>query len=285
MQRPLPDSDPPPAPGPAMPAEPERLALDFTTSVCLDHYTADQRRALEDDLELAARVQQQLFPCCVPALPGVQVAAHAHPARILSGDYYDFFFLGEQVQGMVIADVMGKGVAAAMLMASLQASLRILGPEAAALDALAARLNALFRDTVKLIRFITLCLVALDAETGVLRYVNAGHNPPLLWDAARRTVRWLKPTGPALGLLPSPTYRTEAVQLHPGDVVVLYTDGLVEARDAAGEGFGEERLADYVRRHTDAPADRLLAGLRQAAARFAGGHLHDDVALLVVTKG
>ncbi|MDX1531488.1 MAG: PP2C family protein-serine/threonine phosphatase, partial [Rhodothermales bacterium] len=248
--------------------EPERLSLDFTTCVCLDHYSASEVRALERDLELAARVQRHLFPCCVPALPQVQIAAHAQPASILSGDYYDFFSAPDGAQGIALADVMGKGLPASMLMANLQASLRILGPEHDDLDALAARLNGLFRYNLKLIRFISLFLLTVDAEAGLLRYCNAGHHPPLLWDGATGAVTRLDPTGPALGIVPAPTFSARTLPFNPGDTLVLYTDGLVEARDPEGEEFGEARLSRYLERHHAAPAEVLLAGLREVVTGF-----------------
>ncbi|MDX1545874.1 MAG: PP2C family protein-serine/threonine phosphatase [Rhodothermales bacterium] len=264
--------------------EPERLALDFTTSVCLDHYTEAEKRALERDLELAAGVQRHLFPCCVPALPGFDVAAHAKPAHIVGGDYYDFYPSLDCHQGFAIADVMGKGLPASMLMANLQASLRILGPDYREPHALAERLNGLFRYNLKLIRFISLCLVTLDAEAGRLRYCNAGHNPPLRWNAASHTAEWLGPTGPALGLVPEPAYTSRSVPFEPGDVVVLYTDGLVEARNPAGGEFGAERVAAYVEQHAGDPAEALRAGLWAYARAFSGGHLGDDVAAMVIRR-
>ncbi len=262
--------------------EPERLALDFTTSVCLDHYSEAQLRDLERDLELAAQVQRHLFPYYVPALQGIQIAAHARPARIVGGDYYDFFCHRDGAQGIALADVMGKGLPASMLMANLQASLRILGPEYGALDALAVRLNELFRYNLKLIRFISLFLLTIDVEAGTMLYCNAGHNPPLWWQAATRSVHRLRPTGPAIGLMHNPAFTSETLRFGAGDLVVLYTDGLVEARNAAGDFFGEERLARYLRHHHQEAAEGFLAGLLKAAARFAGGDIQDDVALMVV---
>jgi sigma-B regulation protein RsbU (phosphoserine phosphatase) len=264
--------------------EEDRLELDFTTCVCLGHYSEQEIEALERDLALAARVQRHLYPCGVPALPGFEIAAHARPARIVSGDYYDFFPFHGTRQGVALADVMGKGLPASMLMASLQASLRILGPEHEALDGLAARLNALFRYNLRLIRFISLFLLALDDEADALAYCNAGHPPPLLLPAAAKTVHPLTPTGPALGLLPDPTFEARSVPFRPGDLLVLYTDGLTEARSPAGEEFGEERLARYLLHHRAEPADAFLAGLRRALARFTEGHFRDDLSLLVVKR-
>lgn len=264
--------------------EVNRLELDFTTRVCLDHYSEEEVRALERDLELAAQVQQHLLPDGVPTLPGVEVAAFARPAGIVSGDYYDFFrFRGTQ-QGVALADVMGKGLAASMLMANLQASLRILGPEHAALDALAGRLNALFRFNLRLIRFISLFLLAIDEAASRLEYCNAGHHPPLLWEAARGAVHRLVPTGPALGLVPEPAFACRTHPFAAGDVLVLYTDGLVEARNANGEEFGEARLAHYLGHQHEQSPGTFIDGLRRMLDRFTGGRLHDDLSLLVIRR-
>lgn len=260
--------------------EAERLVLDFTTSVCLDHYSKEQIRALENDLELAAKVQRHLLPGSLPALAGVQLAVLARPARIVGGDYYDFFRYKNCCQGLAIADVMGKGVSASMLMANLQASLRIMGPDFPELPPLATRLNELFRYNLKQIRFITLFLAGFDPETHEMHYLNAGHNPPLLWNAESRSVRWLKPTGPAIGLMPEAHYTAETLQLREGDMLVMYTDGLVEARNGEAE-FGTAGLSDYtLENHTKAP-EHFLNGLLDKVKAF-GAEFRDDLTLMVL---
>ncbi|MCP4154722.1 MAG: SpoIIE family protein phosphatase, partial [bacterium] len=186
---------------------PELLELDFNKKVCLECYSEEQKRELEKDLELAARVQQQLLPNAVPEVPGVGIAACTEPARVVGGDYFDFFSYDSGAQGFVIADVMGKGLQASMLMSNIQASLRILGPEYTCMHSLTTRLNELFRSNLKLVSFITMFLARLDAGTGVLQYCNAGHNPPLLWEAASGSFQWLKPTGPAIGLTKSACFK------------------------------------------------------------------------------
>lgn len=256
--------------------EQERLELDFSTSVCLDHYTELERRELERDLELAAKIQQQLFPNSTPAIPGVEVAAHAVPAHFVSGDYYDFFTTRDLAQGLVVADVMGKGVAASMLMANLQASIRILGPEYEQLHQLTARLNELFRRNLKLVRFITLFLAAIDTENKLLRYCNAGHNPALLLESSTGTSHWLRPTGPAIGVLSESTYHSDFRPYHKGDILIVYTDGIVEANN------GEGRLKRYVECNQDQPAGQLLAGLWQEVEQFADKGVVDDTTLVVV---
>jgi sigma-B regulation protein RsbU (phosphoserine phosphatase) len=262
----------------------ERLELDFTACVCLEHYSEEDRRDLERDLELAARVQQHFYPVDAPTMRSVEIAGHAQPARIVSGDYFDYFRVRGGMQGLAIGDVMGKGLPASLLMANLQASLRILGPEHDALDELALRINGLFQHNLRLIRFISLALVAIDEERGQLRYVNAGHNPPLLWSRSERTIRRLAPTGPAIGMMPDPPFSAVSAPFSDGDVLLLYTDGLVEARDANGEPFGDARLEAYLAHHHAEPAERLLAGLRAAVTRFAPGPQRDDMSMMVVRR-
>jgi len=261
--------------------EPERLELDFTTCVCLDHYSEDQLRVLERDLELAAKVQRQLLPYEIPVLPGMQIAAHTEPAQVVGGDYFDFFSYPDGAQGVVIADVMGKGLSASMLMSNLQASLRILGPEYTSLDALADRLNQLFRSNLKLISFISLFLVRIDVESGILQYCNAGHNPAIWWEASSGTIHWLKPTGPAIGLTQSAQFKSKELRYGPGDLLLLYTDGLVEARNPGDEEFGKERVIAYVKEHLRQPVNLFLTGLRETAREFAG-KFDDDVTLIVI---
>lgn len=259
----------------------ERLELDFTTEVCLSHYSETQLRQLERDLELAAKVQQQLLPQRLPALPGVQIAVHSEAANIVSGDYFDFFAFSSTCQGIALADVMGKGLPASMLMANLQASLRILGPEQSDLSALARRLNELFRFNLKLIHFISLFLLKVDLRRQRLHYCNAGHHPAPLWQAGSGTIRWLAPTGPAIGLTPEPAYGSQAHGYSPGDLLLLYTDGLVEAHNGEFEEFGEERLAAFITTRHHLSAEAFLGELRQAVRDFAG-KLSDDLTIIVL---
>lgn len=260
--------------------ETQRLLLDFTTCVCLDHYSEFQLRELEQDLELAAQVQRNLLPSDLPSMDGVQIAVASRPAGVVGGDYYDFFSFRDHHYGLAVADVMGKGVPASMLMANLQASLRILGPTYQELSELADRMNQLFRYNLKQIRFITLFLAALDADKKILHYSNAGHHPPFLWKAATGTAHWLKPTGPAIGLGSDVTFKSEQLKLDQGDVVLLYTDGLVEARNGKDE-FGQQRVADYVERHHTEKAEDLMNGLVDQLHEYAGSP-QDDMTIMVL---
>ena len=261
--------------------ERERLELDFTTCVCLDHYSSEQKRILEQDLELAAKVQRQLLPYSIPVLEGIQIAAYTEPAHVVSGDYFDFFSYPQGDKGVVVADVMGKGISASMLMSNLQASLRILGPEHIHLDVLASRLNELFRRNQKLISFVSLFLLKIEKNRQVIQYCNAGHNPPIFREAGSGTIHWLKPTGPAIGLKPAGGYKSKEKQFNSGDLLVLYTDGLVEAQNNKDDEFGKDRLEDYVTGNFQDSADLFLKGLRKRVKDFAGT-LQDDLTILVI---
>ena len=262
--------------------ESDRLELDFTTSICLDCYEASELRALERDLEMAALVQQELFPREVPALRGVQIAAHAMPGRIVSGDYYDFFRFQNGAQGIVVADVMGAGLPASILMSNLQASLRIIASQYESPDRLVARLNELYRYNLKLIRFISMFILSIDPDRRNISFTNAGHQPPLLWKAGSTTHTWLKPTCPAIGIVPDATFSCTTLDATPGDILVLFTDGLVEARNHSGVSFDEEGLSAFVRDHHELSAEEILAGLWRNVKHFSGGRMADDAALLVV---
>jgi len=264
--------------------ETDRLEMDFTACVCIDHYSAEQKRRLETELELSHKLQKALLPQLMPEISGLQVAAFSQPAEIVGGDYFDFFRFRDDSHGFAIADVMGKGLPASMLMASLQASLRILGPENDSPAAVAQRLNALFCHNIHLIKFITLFLGSYDPATRALKYCNAGHNPPLLFRREKQTAQWLQPTGAAIGLAENFTFGVETVALSPGDVLVLYTDGVTEAMNAAREEFGENRLAELMRRKANLPAKDLLKELRLALREFTGEQSFKDDLTLVVGK-
>jgi serine phosphatase RsbU (regulator of sigma subunit) len=245
----------------------EHLELDFTTKVCLDCYSEPQLRGLERDLELAAKVQKQLLPQQLPTVPGFQIAAHTEPAHIVSGDYFDFYEYPDNSQGIAVADVMGKGLPASMLMSNLQAYLRILGPEQINLHSLATKLNELFRYNLTLIRFISLFLLKLNVKEKELIYCNAGHHPGIWWNAKTNSLQLLKPTGPALGLSHTADFSSQKIQLNSGDLIVIYTDGIVEARGENNEEFGEQRMGNFVQENKHKEFTR---------------YVQDDMTLLVI---
>lgn len=264
--------------------EPDQLVVDYTRCVCLEHLSAQERRRLEFELELSSKVQRALLPQQMPEIPGLELAAFSRPADIGGGDYFDFFRFWDQAHGLVIGDVAGHGIAASLLMASLQATLRTLAPDYGAPAEVVRRLNLLFSHNIHMTSFVTLFLARFDPRTYDLTYCNAGHNPPLLRtrSSGKERLSWLRPTGAAIGLVEEFRFGTETVNLVPGDVLVLYTDGITEAMDPQGEEFGQDRLVELVRSGSDWPAQELVQNVRYRLQEFTQGQpFADDITLIV----
>jgi sigma-B regulation protein RsbU (phosphoserine phosphatase) len=265
--------------------EPSRLEMDYTACVCIDHLAAEERRRLESDLELSQKVQQALLPQQVPDIPGLELAAFSQPARIVGGDYFDFLHFKDNSHGLVIADVVDKGMAASLLMASLQASLQILVGDSDSPASVAQRLNSLFIHNIHLTQFVTLFLARYDHRTRTLHYCNAGHNQPLLYrqlaDGTQQAV-WLEPTGAAIGLVEDFVFSDQSVTLRPGDTLLLYTDGVTEARSPQGAEFRPQGLIDFMWQRASLSAAELVRDLRRTLQDFTGGQpLADDTTIVV----
>ncbi len=267
--------------------EPELLEMDFTACVCLEHLSAEEQHRLEDDLELSQQVQQALLPQQTPDMPGLEIAAFSRPARIVSGDYFDFFRFKDNSYGLTIGDVVDKGMAASLLMASLQASLKILVSDNTSPTQVVNRLNSLFIHNVRLSQFVTLFLGQFDPATRRLTYTNAGHNPPLIVHKVvngRGPIEWLQPTGAAIGLIEQFAFNTGSIDLHAGDLIIFYTDGVTEARNAQGDYFGTARLQDIVQANLDQAPRDVLRELRQRLQTFMGDRAIEDDTTIVVCK-
>jgi len=240
----------------------------------------DRRAAHE--MEIAREVQARLFPQMMPPLQTLDYSGACIQARVVGGDYYDFLDLGPGRLGMVLADISGKGIAAALLMANLQANLR--SQYAVALEDLHKLLqsvNRLFYENTPEERFATLFFADYDDASRRLRYANCGHNPPLLIRAGG-VVERLGATATVLGMFPEWQCEIQEVLLHPGDTLVLYTDGVTEAPDAYGEEFGENRLVDILQAERSLPVGALLAHIQEVVRQFGGqGQQADDLTLIV----
>jgi sigma-B regulation protein RsbU (phosphoserine phosphatase) len=262
------------------------LEMDYTACVCLDHLSEAEQRQLETELELSQEVQRALLPQETPEIPGVELAAFRRTAQILGGDYYDFARFKDGAPALAIADVAGHGVAAGLLMASVQAALRTLIPEHDTPEAVLARVNRFFNHNIRFTTFVTLFLARLDPASCTLLYSNAGHNPPLLYRSKHNGgdgMTWLTPTGGAIGLVEDFHPGEGRLDLATGDVLLLYTDGITEAVNPQGQPFGEDGLAAVVRQATDLPARELTQRLWGALQGFmSGGPLDDDVTAVAV---
>jgi phosphoserine phosphatase RsbU/P len=242
-----------------------------------------QRERADRELEIAREVQQRLFPQNLPPNPGLEVAGYCRPALVVGGDYYDFVHLEDGCLGVAIGDVSGKGIAAALMMASLQASLR--GQTIRPCETLAEMIqhvNRLVYDASADNRYATFFYAQYEPQTRVLRYVNAGHNPPMVWRHASEILR-LEEGGTVIGLFPEFPYRETLLVLEPGDVIVAFTDGISEAMNSADEEFDEERLIEAVRACASRPAVDMITAILERVDAFTGAApQHDDMTLVVV---
>jgi sigma-B regulation protein RsbU (phosphoserine phosphatase) len=241
-----------------------------------------QRQRLENELSIAREVQEQLFPRSLPELPGLQLAAICRPARTVSGDYYDFIRLSPSRLGIALADISGKGISAALLMASLQASLR----SNAALDGhngtaeLVERVNQhLFKNTSD-DRYATFFYAVYDSDVRSLTYTNAGHLAPFFVNAGN--VQQLDEGGTVVGLFEEVPYTQGTLKVTPGSVLVAFSDGLTEPENVYGEEFGMERLKQEILRQANVAPPRLAENLIAAAEQWAGSaEQADDMTVLV----
>lgn len=263
----------------------ELLQMDFTATVCLGHYTEGELRQLESELELSQVIQRGLLPQQVPSIPRYDIAAFSRPAQIVTGDYFDFLQFEDGTHGFVIADVSGHGVSAGMLMSSLQTVFHTLAPETDSPVDVLRRINRLYINNINFTTFVTIFFARLDPQTRELSYASAGHNPPLLFRPSTNELSWLKPTGPAIGLVKDYFSRMESVQLKEGDTLLLYTDGVIEALNPQeNEQFGYERLAEIVQQSDGIPANELTQRIRQALFDFTHGNLDADDITMIVCK-
>lgn len=261
------------------------LEADFTASVCLDHLSTQERQRLEADLEQSQVVQRALLPQVAPAIPGVEIAFFSRPAQILGGDFLGFFRYKDGSHGLAIADVAGHGISTATLMASVQTALHTLVPASDSPSEVLSHINRFFCHNVRFTTFVTLFLGRLESGSRQLIFANAGHNPALLYRAdetAAEQVRWLGPTGPAIGLVEEFSIGTEELSLEVGDVLLLYTDGVTEATNPSGQEYGARGLEGFVRRTRGGSSEEILTGLRHDLRQFIGDQpLADDTTVLV----
>jgi serine phosphatase RsbU (regulator of sigma subunit) len=257
------------------------LAASRLETLQLREETADKRR-LEEDLRGAARIQASLLPEETPAVPGWELAGSTRLCSEVGADYYDF---SPDDGGLLLAlgDVAGKGLAAALLMASLRAAVRAVWREGDPLPRAVAGVNDNLRQTVPANRYATLFLARLETATGELRWVNAGHAGPLVARADGRH-EVLEATGTILGCFPDARWEESRTVLGPGDVLVLLSDGVLEAARAAASDLGPERLAALVRANRGASASALLGALQEAVEQSLGGKRRADDHTFVVVR-
>jgi len=250
---------------------------------------AKEKERLQSEIEIAREVQNQLFPREVPVLRTLRVKAVCQPARLVSGDYYDYEMLDEGQVALAIADVAGKGISAALLMAALQSSLRtqLQTPPpnglARSTSQLVSNLNRQLHATTSAEKYATLCMGVYDEPTSRFTYTNAGHLPPLLVRDGK--VERLDVNGTVVGAFPFAQYGESQVSLVPGDLLVCYTDGVTEPENEYGEMFGEERLRSLFALNAHLSEDRLIEIVLESVHNWtASEELQDDMTLLLARR-
>jgi len=263
------------------PIETDRLLADPLVRLCLDHLTTAEASALERDLELARRVQQSLLPSSPCTSGSWRMAYHYRPAGVVSGDYCDVVSGGQGDRYFLLGDVAGKGVAASMLMTQMHGMFRALIPAGLPLTQLVERVSTLLCESTLPTHYATLAAIrALD--DGSAELCNAGHVTPIL--VHQGSVTPLRTGSLPVGMFCSVEYPVTDVPLAAGDGLVLVTDGITEAENAAGAEFGTDRLARVCEQCAGLPAERFVAAILEEVDAFRSGPMADDATVMVVTR-
>jgi len=243
-----------------------------------------KQKQIEKELELAKTIQQKLLPRNPPEVPGVECFGLSIPAKVVGGDYFDFIPYGRRSLYFAIADVSGKGIPASLLMANVQAGLRVLTELELPLWEIVNRINQLVLVNTEPDKFVTFFLGRIDVATKTLEYINAGHNPPILYSKNFNTFRYLSKGGLILGSFDSPiNFETEVVKLNPGDLIFGYTDGITECCNAAGVEYGVDNLLHFIRKKADLTPNELCQELIGEITRFSNSNeFTDDVTVFAI---
>ena len=236
----------------------------------------------EQEFERAREIQQSLLPKDIPQLPGFEVAGAWQPARSVSGDYYDVLKLGDHRLGICIADVVGKGVSAALLMANVQAAVRAFASDLESPARVCGKVNSLLHENIATGKYVTFLYGILDGEKRTFQYCNAGHLYPIL--ISRGVSQMPDSGGAVLGVFPGWKYEDSTIELRAGDRLLLFTDGITEASDANGKEFEEASIATFAIAHAALSAKDLNSGLLAQVTAFCSGHFQDDATLLVIAS-
>ena len=272
------------------PFQPHELLARIHTHLTMDQLrrtlaekNEELARAHKREMEMAYRVQSQLIPTNTPQIPGWEFAASWQPAKEVSGDYYDFIPTNDNV-GIVIADVSGKGMPAALFMASTRSIVRAKVTAALTPADCFTQANALICADAARGMFITVFYAELDPRNATLTYVNSGHNPPFVYHADRKEISEIRPTGPVLGVKESLQCKQQQISIGSGDLVLVYTDGITEAFDLEMKEFGDDRLKDILLKHAEKSPEKILPEIQSALEEFVGPAPQSDDRTIVLMK-
>lgn len=251
---------------------------------------AKEKERLQSELEIAREVQAQLFPKAAPASRTLKLAAVCNPARAVSGDYYDYMAISEGAVAFAIGDVAGKGISAALLMATIQSTMRTqlnaangTRPDHFSTASLVATLNRQLYANTSPEKYATFYFGLYDETQQALTYTNAGHLPPILMRDGH--FEKLDPNGTVVGAFPSAKYGEETIRLEPGDILVAYTDGVIEPENTYGEMFGEARFQEVLAKYAKVDSAELMARTMEAVVQWTGSsELQDDMTMLVARR-
>ncbi len=242
-----------------------------------------ERKKIEHELTLARSIQQSFLPAHHPQIGGIDISAKAIPALQVGGDFYDFIRLDEEKLGLVIADVSGKGMPAALLMALSCALIRVISSEDISLQAVLEKTNSRIQEYAAEGYFVTVFYGILDPAGKKLQYIRAGHNPPLLYRRSSDQFIFLEGKGTGLGVVKDINLETKELELLPGDILILFTDGVTEAINQQNEEFGVDRLGSLVREHQNYSAAEILDKISKEIETFVSEEPQfDDITLMVI---
>jgi phosphoserine phosphatase RsbU/P len=251
----------------------------------INRQRADGEHEANERFEIAEAqtVERNLLSRDLPAIPGFSAAARWQTKRHIGGDYFEVRRVGDDRVAIAIADASGKGVPAALLMSSFQSAMRLLVDERLPAAQICSRLNTNLREQTGSNKFVSCFIAVLDLALNQFSFANAGHLGPMLVSADSRCTR-LESGGPVLGAFPEPRYQEEQVPMEPGDTLLLFTDGVTEARSPEGDEFGEGRLAELLGAIRTQPADAIVQKITDCVAGFADGLFEDDATLVVLQR-
>ncbi len=243
---------------------------------------AAKRELQGQELQQAREIQQSLLPKEIPRIQGFEIEGVWEPAQVVGGDYFDVIRLSDTKIGICIADVVGKGVSAALLMANVQASVRAFATDSASPSLLCSRVNSVLCSSISTGKYVTLFYGVLDSERRTFHYTNAGHLLPILIRAEGQA-QALQNGGAVLGVFPAWKYEDGDLRLDTGDRLLLFTDGITEAGLPESEEFGESRLIESARRHAAKSTNDFKASLLAEVKQFCDSQLRDDATLIVIS--
>jgi len=246
--------------------------------------TTREKESIAKELEIAAQIQKKALPREMPVMPGLKIAAKSFPAKAVGGDYYDFVFPDENRIGFVIADAAGKGFPGSLYMSTSRSVFRVFSlSESSPAQMLKKTNDYLVNDSSQEGMFITYIFGIYDKRSKKLTYANAGHFPPLLYKSVEGQFEAMEQRGLPIGITDEEEYPEETIDFTSGDILVLYTDGVTEARNTQEEMFGVESLRELIQKNTSSSAQELVDKVSDAVTSFIGrAPQHDDITVVII---